>query len=249
MLHETVPESALGVTDVEEATSGAMDTIDQDGGRTGEPLLDMKDLLWAFNGVQGRGVGAGAWVRAGVVQVAVGISGLENGVGVEVVTRDGDGEGQEGDGGIGDGPALFHRLATVYTGPNQHRSHQSSGTILRHLANLGAVTSADIAAAKSDARSDANPGKVSRGCLDTATGSALGPLESALGFLTAANAVRTQDKRGIEAVTSSISISDSKISSILDGQGEPRGSGAIKKGIGELGTFCSRTVCKFATFI
>eukprot|EP00061_Rhincodon_typus_P013374 g39709.t1 len=29
MLHETVPESALGLTDVEEATSGATDTVDQ----------------------------------------------------------------------------------------------------------------------------------------------------------------------------------------------------------------------------
>eukprot|EP00061_Rhincodon_typus_P007679 g29618.t1 len=50
MLYEMVPNSTLGLTDVEEATSGAMDTIDQVGRCTCEPLLDMTGLLWALNG-------------------------------------------------------------------------------------------------------------------------------------------------------------------------------------------------------
>eukprot|EP00061_Rhincodon_typus_P012627 g38483.t1 len=61
----------------EEATSGAMDTIDEVGGCTGESVPDMKGLLWALNGDEGGGVGA--------------------------VTRDGDGEVQEVEGVIGDG--------------------------------------------------------------------------------------------------------------------------------------------------
>eukprot|EP00061_Rhincodon_typus_P010708 g35211.t1 len=43
---------------------------------------------------------AGKWVRGGVVQVAVGVGGLEIDVGVEAVTRDGNREVQEGDRGI-----------------------------------------------------------------------------------------------------------------------------------------------------
>eukprot|EP00061_Rhincodon_typus_P003609 g20510.t1 len=58
MLHETVPESTLGRTDIEEATLGAMDTIDQVGGHTDEPLLDMEGLLWDLDGGEGRGVEA-----------------------------------------------------------------------------------------------------------------------------------------------------------------------------------------------
>eukprot|EP00061_Rhincodon_typus_P011096 g35867.t1 len=50
MLHETVPESALGLTDVEEAVLGATDTVDQVGEYTGEPLSNVESLLWALNG-------------------------------------------------------------------------------------------------------------------------------------------------------------------------------------------------------
>eukprot|EP00061_Rhincodon_typus_P009099 g32314.t1 len=50
MLHETVHESVFDLTDVEVATSGAKDTVDQVGGCTGEPLSDMKALLWALDG-------------------------------------------------------------------------------------------------------------------------------------------------------------------------------------------------------
>eukprot|EP00061_Rhincodon_typus_P003747 g20876.t1 len=50
MLYETISESKLGLTNVEEATSGAVDTVDQVGGCTGEPLSDVKGLLWALDG-------------------------------------------------------------------------------------------------------------------------------------------------------------------------------------------------------
>eukprot|EP00061_Rhincodon_typus_P013418 g39786.t1 len=50
MVYETVPESMLGFTVIEEATSGATDTVD--------PLSDMKGLLWALDGDEGGGVGA-----------------------------------------------------------------------------------------------------------------------------------------------------------------------------------------------
>eukprot|EP00061_Rhincodon_typus_P017713 g46538.t1 len=63
ILYEKVSESLLGLTDVEEATSGATDTVDQVGGCTGEPLSDVKGLLWALNGGEGGGVGAGAKLR------------------------------------------------------------------------------------------------------------------------------------------------------------------------------------------
>eukprot|EP00061_Rhincodon_typus_P016391 g44584.t1 len=58
MFHETVPESELCLTDIEEATSGAIDTVDQVGGCTGEALSDMESLLWALDGGGGGGVGA-----------------------------------------------------------------------------------------------------------------------------------------------------------------------------------------------
>eukprot|EP00061_Rhincodon_typus_P015642 g43429.t1 len=50
MLRETVPESVLGLTDVEEATSGATDTVDQIERCTGEPLSDMENSFWALDG-------------------------------------------------------------------------------------------------------------------------------------------------------------------------------------------------------
>eukprot|EP00061_Rhincodon_typus_P017549 g46285.t1 len=105
------------LTDVEEATLGTMDTVDQVGGCAGEPLSDMKGLLWALDGGEVRDVVdefgvrdrilAGRWVRGGVVRVAVGVGGLEINVGVEVFTTDGDREVQEGEGDIRDGPGEF----------------------------------------------------------------------------------------------------------------------------------------------
>eukprot|EP00061_Rhincodon_typus_P003446 g20092.t1 len=47
---------------------------------------------------------AGRWVRGGVVQVAVGVGGLEIDISFEVVARDGNGEFQEGERGIRYGP-------------------------------------------------------------------------------------------------------------------------------------------------
>eukprot|EP00061_Rhincodon_typus_P017942 g46884.t1 len=120
MFYETVSESTLGLTDVEEAASGAMDTVHQVDGCTGELLSDMEGLVCALNGGGGAadvaeadelGVGdrilAGEWVRRVVVQVAVGAGGLEIDVSFEAVTRDGDGKVQEGQGGIRDGPDGF----------------------------------------------------------------------------------------------------------------------------------------------
>eukprot|EP00061_Rhincodon_typus_P013956 g40669.t1 len=43
-------------------------------------------------------------MRGGVAQVGIGIGGLEIDVSVEAVTRDGDGEAQEGERSIRDGP-------------------------------------------------------------------------------------------------------------------------------------------------
>eukprot|EP00061_Rhincodon_typus_P002139 g16712.t1 len=53
MLYKTVSEPTLDLTDVEDATSGPADTVDQVDGCAGEPLSDMKDLLWALNGGEG----------------------------------------------------------------------------------------------------------------------------------------------------------------------------------------------------
>eukprot|EP00061_Rhincodon_typus_P011328 g36257.t1 len=50
MLHKSVPKSAFGLTDVEEAISGATDTVDQVGGYAGEPLSDVEGLICALNG-------------------------------------------------------------------------------------------------------------------------------------------------------------------------------------------------------
>eukprot|EP00061_Rhincodon_typus_P012694 g38590.t1 len=60
VLYKMVAESTFGLTDVEEATSGAADVVDQVDGRTGEPLSDMKGLFWmeASDGGEGGGVGA-----------------------------------------------------------------------------------------------------------------------------------------------------------------------------------------------
>eukprot|EP00061_Rhincodon_typus_P003036 g19126.t1 len=50
VLYKAVPESPLGLTDVEEATSGIADAIDHIDGCAGEPLSDVKGLLGALDG-------------------------------------------------------------------------------------------------------------------------------------------------------------------------------------------------------
>eukprot|EP00061_Rhincodon_typus_P011427 g36420.t1 len=56
-LYKTVSKSTLGLTNVEEATLGAADTVDQVDGCAGEPLSDMKGLFGALNGGEGEGGG------------------------------------------------------------------------------------------------------------------------------------------------------------------------------------------------
>eukprot|EP00061_Rhincodon_typus_P015943 g43896.t1 len=58
MLYKTFSKSMLGLTDVEKATLGAVESVDQVGRCTSEPLSDLKGLLWASNGGEGGGVGA-----------------------------------------------------------------------------------------------------------------------------------------------------------------------------------------------
>eukprot|EP00061_Rhincodon_typus_P013287 g39570.t1 len=53
MLCKSVTESALGLTNVDEATLGATDTVDQVGGCTCEPLSDLESLSWALDGSEG----------------------------------------------------------------------------------------------------------------------------------------------------------------------------------------------------
>eukprot|EP00061_Rhincodon_typus_P016784 g45176.t1 len=49
MLCKTVSESPLGLTDVEEATLGAADAVDQVDRCTGEPLSDVEGLFCALD--------------------------------------------------------------------------------------------------------------------------------------------------------------------------------------------------------
>eukprot|EP00061_Rhincodon_typus_P012448 g38197.t1 len=49
-LYKAVSEPLLGLTDVEDATSGAADAIDHIDGCTGEPLSNMEGLFGALNG-------------------------------------------------------------------------------------------------------------------------------------------------------------------------------------------------------
>eukprot|EP00061_Rhincodon_typus_P006260 g26715.t1 len=58
VLYKVVTEPPLGLTDVEEATSGTADTVDYVDGCAGEPLSDVEGLFGALNGGEGRGVGA-----------------------------------------------------------------------------------------------------------------------------------------------------------------------------------------------
>eukprot|EP00061_Rhincodon_typus_P014898 g42270.t1 len=50
MLYKMVSEPPLGLTNVEEATSGATDAVDQADGCAGEPLSNVEGLLCALNG-------------------------------------------------------------------------------------------------------------------------------------------------------------------------------------------------------
>eukprot|EP00061_Rhincodon_typus_P015759 g43617.t1 len=58
MLRESVTKSALGLSDVEESTSGATDAVDQVRRRMGEYLSDMEGLFGALDGGDRGGVGA-----------------------------------------------------------------------------------------------------------------------------------------------------------------------------------------------
>eukprot|EP00061_Rhincodon_typus_P011857 g37189.t1 len=59
VLYKAVSEPPLGLPDVEEATSGAADTIDHISRCAGEPLSDVEGLFGAMDGGEGGGVGAG----------------------------------------------------------------------------------------------------------------------------------------------------------------------------------------------
>eukprot|EP00061_Rhincodon_typus_P005330 g24705.t1 len=58
VLCKAVSEPPLGLTDVEEATSEAADTIDHIDGCASVPLSDVKGLFGALNESKGEGVGA-----------------------------------------------------------------------------------------------------------------------------------------------------------------------------------------------
>eukprot|EP00061_Rhincodon_typus_P010201 g34309.t1 len=55
---KAVSEPPLGLTNVEEATSGAADSIEHIDSCAGEPLSDAKSLFGALNGSERGGVGA-----------------------------------------------------------------------------------------------------------------------------------------------------------------------------------------------
>eukprot|EP00061_Rhincodon_typus_P011185 g36020.t1 len=79
IFYETVSESTLGLTNVEEATSGAADTGDQVDGCTDEPLSDMKGLPWALDGVTRDGDGevqGEGDIRDGPGEFEVGVRGV-----------------------------------------------------------------------------------------------------------------------------------------------------------------------------
>eukprot|EP00061_Rhincodon_typus_P009526 g33099.t1 len=110
VLYKVVTEPPLGLTNVEEAISGAVDAIDHIDGYAGEPLSDVKCLFGSLDGGEGGGVEcpilgadaeelgvgdhilAGRWVRGGLVQVGMGVGGLEIDVSLKAVTRDDPGE-------------------------------------------------------------------------------------------------------------------------------------------------------------
>eukprot|EP00061_Rhincodon_typus_P002914 g18810.t1 len=66
MLYKTVSEYMLGLTDVEEATSGAADTVNQIDGCAGEHLSNVEDAVEAEQLGVGDYVLAGGWMRGGV---------------------------------------------------------------------------------------------------------------------------------------------------------------------------------------
>eukprot|EP00061_Rhincodon_typus_P003235 g19602.t1 len=51
--YKAISKPPLGLTDVEKATSGAVDAVDHIDGCAGEQLSDMKRLLWVLNGGDG----------------------------------------------------------------------------------------------------------------------------------------------------------------------------------------------------
>eukprot|EP00061_Rhincodon_typus_P007770 g29786.t1 len=58
MLYKAVSKTPLGLTDVEEATSGVMDAVDHIDGCAGEPLSNVKCLFGALIGSERGGVEA-----------------------------------------------------------------------------------------------------------------------------------------------------------------------------------------------
>eukprot|EP00061_Rhincodon_typus_P016693 g45043.t1 len=64
VLYKTMSEPPLGLTNVEEAKSGAVDAVDQVDGCAGEPLSDMEGFFGALNGGEGGGAGAGVALPA-----------------------------------------------------------------------------------------------------------------------------------------------------------------------------------------
>eukprot|EP00061_Rhincodon_typus_P006860 g27929.t1 len=57
VLYKAVSEPSLGLSDVEEATPGAADTVDQVDRYAGEHLSHVEVLFCALNGGEGGGVG------------------------------------------------------------------------------------------------------------------------------------------------------------------------------------------------
>eukprot|EP00061_Rhincodon_typus_P010190 g34285.t1 len=59
LLYKVLSESTLGLTDVDEATSGSVDAVDQVEGCAGEPLSNVEGLFCALNEGEEGDVGAG----------------------------------------------------------------------------------------------------------------------------------------------------------------------------------------------
>eukprot|EP00061_Rhincodon_typus_P009193 g32493.t1 len=64
MLYKTVSEPPLGLTDVQEATSGEADAVDHVDGCAGAPLSNVEGLFCALNGGERGGVGAGGKLQS-----------------------------------------------------------------------------------------------------------------------------------------------------------------------------------------
>eukprot|EP00061_Rhincodon_typus_P007221 g28702.t1 len=80
MLYKIVSESTFGLTDVEEATLGSVDTVDQVDGCAGEPLSNVEGLFCALDGVTRFGDGevkdGEEGIRDGPGELKVGVKGV-----------------------------------------------------------------------------------------------------------------------------------------------------------------------------